>query len=159
MVEKLHIGTRGEAIFTVLMTKFCGDLDYPLFSVHYLGERHETFDYFIKLLERGNATPYFFFVQVKATRQGYTSGNRLAIRVSKNDMALLRAYPAPTYIVGVNLENERGYILSANEDSPTQLRSIPTRHVLDCNNLEILWTEVQTFWGARDMRLTGSQFV
>jgi len=64
------IGSRGEALFFIMLTRFC-DRRLPYFRPHFLGEKFATLDYLIELVDAGSVTP-FFFVQVKTTTQGYT---------------------------------------------------------------------------------------
>lgn len=149
------IGARGEALFFVMLTRFCGRRR-PFFRPHFLGAKFVTLDYIVELVDAGIATP-FFFVQVKTTTQGYLRdrmGNqRLKVQVSSSDMQRLVSYPAPTYIVGIDEIEEIGYLVSANRSSPAHISSLPTIFPLDCDNLEHLWYEVKEFWEQRDMNL------
>lgn len=47
------------------------DADLRYFWPHYLGEKSETFDFLVELVDAGEKTS-FFFVQVKATRRELT---------------------------------------------------------------------------------------
>lgn len=158
MSDYIHMGSRGEAICNVLMTPLCFGRSYPFFSLHYLGERHETFDYFVRLIDAGNISPHFFFVQVKTTNRGYTKQGQLRVRLFEDEIVRLKAFPTPTYIIGIDLQQEVGYIVSANADCPDRISNLPTAHPLSCNNLERLWHEVKGFWEKRDMRLQNSLF-
>ena len=112
----------------------------------------------VELVGAGEITP-FFFIQVKTTREGYTKRDgRLKVKVSPEAMSRLRAYPAPTYVVGVDEMQEKGYITSANAGSPDVLASLPTTFELNCANLERLWHEVREYWRQRDVDLTDSVF-
>ena len=64
------IGGRGEAIAFARLTKVCRDDDVPFFWPHYLGEKSQTFDYLVELVDAGESTPYFF-VQVKKTHVAF----------------------------------------------------------------------------------------
>jgi hypothetical protein len=102
----------------------------------------------------------FFFVQVKTTRQGYTQRNhRLKIQVVSEDIQRLIAYPAPTYVVGIDERNETGYISAILERHARRIASLSTAFPLDQAALDRLWQEVYTFWSNRDMRFTASHFV
>lgn len=61
------IGGRGEAIAYACLSRVCRRGDLPYFWPHYLGEKCETFDFLVELVDAGEKTP-FFFVQVKGTR-------------------------------------------------------------------------------------------
>lgn len=154
------IGSRGEALFFIMLTRFCGRRR-PFFRPHFLGEKFVTLDYIVELIDAGSATP-FFFVQVKTTTQGYLrdrKGNqRLKVQVARADMQRLISYPAPTYVVGIDEVEEVGYLVSANHGSPRHISSLPTLFPLDCDNLERLWYEVKEFWEQRDMDLEQSVF-
>ena len=56
------------------------DADLPYFWPHYLGEKCETFDFLVELVDAGEKTP-FFFVQVKSTRKSLTKGAPPRLRV------------------------------------------------------------------------------
>src|SRR5215213_2204868 len=99
------LGARGEAIFYTLMTEFHSDAG-PIFKPQFLGEHWPTVDYLVELAGVDGAVPYFF-VQVKTTRSGYTRRERrLKIAVNERDMRRLAAFPAPTYIAGIDEREE-----------------------------------------------------
>ena len=137
-----EIGGRGEAIFYVLITAFCGN-PRPRFKPQYLGEKYESLDYLVELVGAGDPTP-FFFVQVKSTSQGYTKTKPqcLRVRVKQKDVQRMIHFPAPTYVVGIDDTQEKGFILSVHGTAATSIPSLPTRFPLDCANLEVLWNEV-----------------
>ena len=111
------IGGRGEAIAFARLTKVCRDGDVPYFCPHYLGEKCQTFDYLVELVDAGETTPYFF-VQVKATRKDFTKKQvppRLVVRVTEEDIRRMVAFPAPTYVVGVHEDEERAFVVSVHE--------------------------------------------
>src|SRR5215469_728683 len=89
------IGGRGEAIAFARLARVCRtDADLPYFWPHYLGEKCEAFDFLVELVDAGEKTP-FFFVQVKATRKGYTRTQtppRLRVEVSERDVCRMVAY-------------------------------------------------------------------
>jgi hypothetical protein len=93
------IGGRGEAIAFARLTKSCrSDSDLPYFWPHFLGEKCDTFDFLVALIDAGEKTP-FFFVQVKTTRKEFTKSQtppRLRVEVSEKDIRRMVAYPAPT---------------------------------------------------------------
>jgi hypothetical protein len=153
-----EIGGRGEAIFYVLITAFCGQ-PRPRFKPQFLGEKFESLDYLVELVGAGDPTP-FFFVQVKTTSKGYTksSPKRLKVKVKQTDVSRMIHYPAPMYVVGIDDVLETGFILSVHGTKAYSLSSLPTTFPLDCANLEQLWNEVKAFWEARDMTRDSSFF-
>ena len=154
------IGGRGEAIAYARLTKICRDDDLPYFWPHYLGEKCETFDFLVELVDAGEKTP-FFFVQVKTTRKEYTKTQvppRLVINVSEKDVRRMVAFPAPTYVVGVHEDEERAFVVSVHGDMNALIPSITTGHELTRDTLKRLWDEVREFWQARDMSRPASHF-
>ena len=84
---------------------------------------------------------------MKSTREGYSQKeNRLKIQISAPALQRLAAYPAPTYIIGIDETNEQGYILSANGESTTRLSSLSTDYPLNPQTLALLWGEVRSYW-------------
>jgi hypothetical protein len=150
------LGLRGESIFAVLMTRFFG-LPEPLFRVTFLGDKAPTLDFFVELIDAGPITP-FCLVQVKATSQGFNSRGRLKVSVSRRDMKRLRAYPGPTYVVGIDERQELGYIVSARSGETTGLSSLPTTYPLNQENLMMLYEEVSVYWGTLDASFSVSRF-
>ena len=153
------IGGRGEAIAHARLSRVCRDGDLPYFWPHYLGEKCETFDFLVELVDAGEKTP-FFFVQVKSTRKEFTRGQppRLRVEVSDKDVRRMSSFPAPTYVVGVHEENERAFIVSVHGDMNQAIPSITTGHELSLDTLKRLWDEVSEFWNRRDMTRPTSHF-
>lgn len=149
------IGERGQWLFCALMTELCGR-DDPYFRPRFLGDKYPTFDYIVEVVDR---PAYYFFVQVKATTQGYTvEERRLKVQVSQEDIDRMVACPAPAYVVGMDVTaNPSGFLLSVNE-SRAHVSSLTTRHPIDCALLVRLRDEVISFWDSRNMVLVGSQF-
>jgi hypothetical protein len=152
------IGDRGHWLFGLLITALCPGRDEPYFRPRFLGDKYPTFDYVVELVGH---EAYFFFVQVKATTLGYRKGKgvlRLRVNVPRKDLARMAASPVPTYVVGIDEPQRRGYILSVNEPRKG-IGGLSTRHRLDCRNLRRLWQEVFNFWSSRDMTLRGSYYL
>lgn len=155
------IGGRGEAIAYARLSRVCRAGDLPYFWPHYLGEKCETFDFLVELVDAGEKTP-FFFVQVKATRQEYTKRQtppRLRVGVAEEDVLRMSAFPAPTYLVGVHEADERAFVVSVHGDMRAAIPSITTDHELTPDTLKRLWDEVREFWQARDMTRPASHFL
>jgi len=142
------IGERGESIIRVLLTRFYGRRQ-PLFRPHFLGDKYPTVDFLVELVGSTARVVPFFFVQAKATAEGYTKHeNRLKVRVSQDDMQRLVLYPAPTYIIGVDEPQEKGYIMAAVSTRIARVSSLPTTHPLDDTTLRTLYDEVLQYWQA-----------
>lgn len=152
------LGQRGESIFRVLITKFHADHG-PLFNVQFLGDKWPCVDFIVELVGAGPTVPYFF-VQVKATRRGYTKQtNRLRVGVPGHKVKELAAYPAPTYVVGIDEIQECGYIVSAMGRSIRSLPSLSTQYPIDSENRAALWLEVRNFWNGFKRQSMKSRFV
>jgi hypothetical protein len=158
MDKRDQIGQVGEALFAAKLTRFWGR-PAPLFDVRFLGEKFEHADYLVRLIDAGPPWP-IFFVQIKATLAGYTSGGkRLKVAVAEDELRGLASFPTPTYIVGIDVPGERGYIVSANSGSSKRIASLSTKFSIDDPaNLQLLWDEVRAFWAFATMRSFRSGF-
>ncbi len=156
------IGGRGEAIAFARLTRICRtDVELPYFWPHYLGEKAQTFDFLVELIDADEKTP-FFFIQVKTTQKEFTKSQtppRLRVEVSEHDVRRIVAYPAPTYVVGVHTEEERAFIVSIHGDMSEAISSITTAHELTCETLRRLWDEVRAFWQGREISRLVSSFL
>lgn len=154
-----YIGDHAESICATTLGSFFGR-DFPFFIPNFLGQKFEAIDYYVQLVGlRGEFMPYYFLVQVKSTRQGYTKmKGHLKVKVSDTDIRKLTSYSAPTYIVGVDEPSAQCYLASANEGCPNKIPSLPTQFPLDGKNSELLWQEVKNFWESNKIRLSSSQF-
>lgn len=72
--------------------------------------------------------------------------------------AVMVAFPAPTYVIGVYEPEERAFIISVYGSMNEALPSITTGHELTCDTLRRLWEEVRDFWLGRDMARQASSF-
>ena len=157
MAARDDIGSRGEYLFCARITDFCGR-PLPFFRPRFLGEKARTLDYLVELVDAGGRAP-FFFVQVKATRKGYTRRDRrLRVEMTGADVRRLGQVPAPTYLVGMDEPGEVGYILPILEGMKDDIFSVPTTYPLDPMNLLRLYEEVKEFWLSRDMSRRSSVF-
>src|SRR5438874_838005 len=110
------IGNRGENLFRVLITAYCGR-KRPYFRETFLGEKFKALDFMVHLVGVRSGLPYFF-VQVKTTTTGYSSGKsgkRLRVKVTPRDVQRLKGIPAPTYVVGIDMKSGEGYLASIHE--------------------------------------------
>jgi hypothetical protein len=153
------IGKRGEGIFQIHIMKFCGNRD-PYFNPIFLGEKNEASDFLVELVGIASGRP-FFFVQVKATRLGYTKSKikpRLKVRVSKAGIEKIRQLLAPAYLVGIDEPQGLSFIASIDDNTSDEISSLSTAYPLNCMNLRRLWIEVAAYWQGRDMTLKNSVF-
>jgi hypothetical protein len=153
-----YIGERGEILFASLITKWCGG--EPWFTeVLFLGAKAEARDFSVSLVspDSGIAT---FFVQVKATTTGYSgSGSKakLKVKVDKDDVEKLKTVPGPAFVIGIDIQNETGFILGITDKSKS-ISGIPVSNKLNCRAIKKLWDEVNDYWKAKNMTRTSSKF-
>ncbi len=143
-----YVGSRGEAIAYTRLSEVCRRNDLPFFFPHHLGEKCPTFDFLVDLVGAGEAQ-LFFFVQVKATRQGYTrhdAPRRLKTRVSTEDVRRMASCPVPAYVVGVDEVEERAYVVGVCGGTRGAISSLTTAYELNCTTLRQLWDEVREYW-------------
>lgn len=155
------IGRRGEAKVVLLLTRADGRKE-PLFRPQFLGEKYRTVDFLVELVGADADVIPYFFVQAKATTNGYTKKERrLKVGVSRADMRRLVAYPAPTYIIGIDDTTFlSGYLMAAVPSGPDRLSSLTTAYPLDdWATLRDLYDEVKAFWDAAGVSFTASKFV
>src|SRR5436189_170193 len=76
----------------------------------------------------GQRRPYFF-VQVRATREGFTATNpqRLKVKVAKADVRKMVLFRAPTYVVGVDEPGERAYVIAIYGKMKSGISSLSTQ--------------------------------
>jgi hypothetical protein len=144
-------------LFHLLITQLCDGRDDPFFRPRFLGDKFPTFDYVVELV---GFESYIFYVQVKATTLGVTSSKsnpRLKVVVSQRDVNRMASSPIPSYVVGVDEPNAEAFLYSVNEPGPA-ISSLPAKHCLNPENLNLLWQEVHDFWSKRDMILKDSRF-
>lgn len=157
MAARDDIGSRGEYLFSARIMSFCGR-PLPYFRPRFLGEKAQTLDFMVELVDTGDRT-LFFFAQVKATRRPLTrKDKRLRVEMPADEVRRAAQVPAPTYLIGVDEQAEEAYIMPILDGMTRALPSIPTTFPLDCTNLPRLYTEVEQFWAGRDMRRRSSVF-
>ena len=127
-----RIGNRGEKLFTVIITEWCGGK--PWFEDIPLGGKHEMKDFMVELVEPTSKYA-MFFVQVKATRSRYrgTGVNRkLHVNITSQTVTRLQSVGAPAYIVGIDIDSKKGYIKAITPGMVRGFSGISTTYLLDC---------------------------
>lgn len=158
MNRKDYVGSRGEDIFRYVITRWCNGK--PLFVQVFMGDKHEGTDFMVELVEPtcGHA---HFFVQVKSTQSRYTGQDedrKLDVQVSARDVETLKMIHAPTYVVGIDINDARGYITGITQRSAGGISGIHTRNLLNCRTLRTLWKEVDDYWKAMSILMRESRF-
>ena len=127
------------------MTKFHGRM--PLFRLSYLGEKWPLVDFVCELEGTWKRQRPFFLVQVKATRRGFTKNDsRLKVAIDARRAVALSAYKAPVYLVGIDEQSERAFIVGATGPRMSALSSLDSRGELNAQGRLALWKEVRRFW-------------
>lgn len=153
-MTKDDVGDRGQLLLGLLLTELCGR-ESPYFRPRFLGDKYPTFDFNVEVVDN---PAYFFFAQVKATTKGYTKGeNRLLVQMDQTDVDRMVACPAPTYLIGIDVNMRVGFLLSINEPR-THIASMTTKFKIDPSVLSYLRDEVVEYWKSRDMVLKDSRF-
>jgi hypothetical protein len=132
------IGEIGEKIFNLKITK-----SYKFLPVQ-LGEKYPNVDFFVELI--GHSHPYYFLVQVKATKLGLNKNKKLKISIPKSKINSLAIYSCPTYLIGVDTNTDFAYIYPVNKIPRKGLSSFPTNKLLDMKTLDNLYNDVIIFW-------------
>lgn len=157
MPQNNAIGDRGESIFNTRVTQD------NLFKVYFMGEKAPIVDFLLEILD--DATPYYFMVQVKGTTQGYQVDGNLQASVEESKMIKLLERKMPTYVAGVDVNDEIVYLCPAF-DINTRYPSIPTNHYLKLSDkpgsratLDLLKQDVINFWDNSNMSNFKSSYV
>ncbi len=139
-----HIGVRGESIF---MTRI---IEFDLIEGFFLGDKAPIVDFYMDIIDGDES--YQFLVQVKSTTLGYNSNGELKVSVPETKYRKLQKKKLPTYIAGVDVNNEVVYICSAFQEGKV-ISSMPVKHCLKKSRpirtkktLELLRNDVIRYW-------------
>lgn len=118
-----------------------------LFRATHLGEKHPTVDFLVEILGRRGQVRGFFFVQVKGTTRGSADAVRLPVAISPDEFNRLVEYPAPTYVVVVDVFTGASYIAGAHLPRTSWISSVARDFPLRSDATRIaLYREVARFW-------------
>jgi hypothetical protein len=153
------IGKRGEDLFRVMISKWCDGK--PWFEAMFQGDKAEPADFLVRLhwTTSGDAT---FYVQVKATRRGYSGkGDRrkLRVSVSRKDVKKLQALRVPVYVVGIDIDEEVGFVMAVPRVVTKGLSGVPVTYPINCETIRMLWDEVEAYTNARPTVSEHSRFI
>jgi hypothetical protein len=154
------IGDRGEALFRVAITRWCGGRQW--FQADFLGAKAEGLDFEVVLI---GSTVFraVCYVQVKATarRRRYSgTGNSrcLLVGLKSADAKKLGTMKVPAYVVGIDVISGAAYIRHVPAGATRGFRRISCRRRLNCKAIRSLWNEVEKFWNSRPSGLDASGF-
>lgn len=144
MAAQNAIGDQGESIFS---TRISQD---NIFKVYFLGEKAPIVDFLVEIIDEQN--PYQCFIQVKSTTLGYNKKGNLKVSISQPKLKALINRPLPTYIAGVDIQNEYVYIHPAFNHN-MKITSIPINNKLFVANkvasvsvLQRLKQDIINYW-------------
>lgn len=150
-------GKRAEEIFGVRITQ-----GY-LFRARDLGEKWPVSDYYVEIND--DDEPYYFIVQVKSSRRGYDTNGDFKISVTKSKINQFSNYAAPTFLAGVNVENELVYLTAITKKKRTGVSKISLDFILNAadkptslQNLKRLKREIKRFWKATNTKAIKRNF-
>lgn len=139
-----NIGVRGESIF---MTRI---IQFDLIEGFFLGDKAPVVDFYLDI-EDGDES-YQFLIQVKSTKRGYDGNGNLKVSVPKGKYKKLQKKRLPTYVAGVDVNQEVVYLCSAFQEGK-DISSMPTKHCLKQSRparskktLELLRYDVIRYW-------------
>ncbi|MBD0320026.1 MAG: DUF4365 domain-containing protein [Gemmatimonadetes bacterium] len=144
-----QIGRLAETIATTELAKLVQRPERVLFSPNLMGDKYPGIDLMVDILEAGGVPRGFFFVQVKGTTRGTDAAKRLPIAISRAGYNRLLEFPAPTYLVGVDVRSASSYIVAAQRPREAGVYSITRAYPLASDATRIaLHGEVAAFWAA-----------
>ena len=154
------IGDFGELLAAVDLSRpVKGKYRRPLFKPSHLGAKYPSVDFIVDVLGPDFTSLGFFFVQVKSTSQAGDPRNRLPIQVEGEKFNSLARLPAPTYLIGVDMNSETSHIVAAHKPRSTAVSSITRRFRLCDDSTKIdLYKEVLEFWNANRPILQRTRF-
>ena len=142
------IGDFGETLARAQLSRpVRGRYRRPLFRASALGDKYPTADLIVDVLDSDEVSLGYFFVQIKSTRIVPPRARRLSVEVDLVKYNRLVKLPAPTFLVGVDIVNEKAFLICAGRQRRRQMYSITRRFDLDSEDVRIkLYKETIEFW-------------
>lgn len=126
----------------------------PLFRASHLGEKYPVVDFIVDILDPNEDSLGFFFVQVKATNAAKPKAKTLAVKIELPKYNRLAQIPAPTFLVGVDVDAEQVYLVCAARTEKKAFSSICKKFDLKDDNVRVaLYNEVKEYWKKHSPRL------
>lgn len=142
------VGDFGELLAaTHLSRPVGGRFKRPLFRPIHLGAKYPTVDYLVDILDASDTSVGFFFVQVKSTSAANPRSKVLSIDVPSVKFNRLVRIPVPTFVIGVDTQSEKAFLVAAHRAIRGRLRRISKTHELTSDRTRVsLYKEVLKFW-------------
>ncbi len=126
----------------------------PLFRASHLGEKYPVVDFIVDILDDDENSLGFFFVQVKATSAAKPKAKTLSLQIELPKYNRLAQIPAPTFLVGVDIDAEKVYLVSAAKPEKKAFSSICKKFDLKDDDVRVaLYKEVKKYWKKHSPRL------
>ena len=104
-------------------------------------------DFIVDVLGPADDSLGFFFVQVKATSASHPASRCLRLQIDRAKYNKLVRIPVPTFLIGVETNSERSFVVAAVRPKGRSLSSISKRFDLADDEVRIgLYKEVIGFW-------------
>ena len=150
-----NIGFRAEQAAMGALATPLDESQEEYFNVTHLGDKWPTIDLLAEVPNADNK-PYFCLLQVKGTTTKPQASGNLNISIDAATLARLANYPAPTYLVAVDLSEEAGYLpniylLAITPGMVQGYTSFPTTFELTVQTLRLLRDEVIAYWSSPDV--------
>jgi hypothetical protein len=142
-------GDIGEIIFKLAISR------HYIFRPRELGDKWPVSDCYVELV--APKEKFHFIVQIKSSRQGYSNG-RLKLTAPKKKINQLKNYYAPTYLAGVDVEDERVYLIPINKSVRKNISRLNTSFELTKANLKLLEKDVKDFWKSSGLKAHKTNF-
>lgn len=124
-----------------------GAYQRPLFRASHLGEKYPVVDFIVDILDPNENSLGFFFVQVKATNAAKPKAKNLPLQIELTKYNRLAQIPAPTFIVGVDIDAEEVYLVCAPKPAKKSISSICKKYDLKDDGIRVaLYKEVKDYW-------------
>lgn len=111
-------------------------------------------DFIVDVLDVTESSRGFFFVQVKSTSRASAASRTLKLNIQLNKFNKLAGIPIPTFLIGVDTQSERAFLIAAPKPKRRPFSSITKKHDLDIESVRVtLYKEVVQFWRKNRSRL------
>ena len=112
-----------------------------------MGGKYPIVDFIVDVLDSTEKSIGFFFVQVKSTAAALSLSKTLHLDVDMHKFNKLATIPIPTFLIGVDTQTERAYVVAARRAILTAFSSITKKYDLIHDAVRVgLYKEVAQYW-------------
>ena len=155
-----QIGELAETHAKLLLTRPMA-LPFPrlLFRVTPLGDKYPAADWLVDAFGEDARSVAYFFVQVKGTAIAKPSARRLPLTMTDEAYRRLAQLTAPTYLIGVDVQAERAYLVATERSRQLAPASMAKTFCLSDDSVRIeLYREVIDYWRVNRPKIRPSWF-